>query len=163
MRQEASVRLKQLLSKVAGRHIGYLLVGPHAAVPNKHREERQLTSDSNSGSVIGTTRVRSRCGTVAALTATLGLLVAVPAAGQPSGMVQGTVVDEGGGAPLPAAVVTIEELARSATTGSDGAFSFSDVPAGDYSLTVRRQGFAPLTSRITVAAGSPVRLDLSTT
>ena len=69
-------------------------------------------------------------------------------------------MDEGGGAPLAAAVVTIEELDRSATTGSDGAFSFSDVPAGDYSVSVRRQGFAPLTSRVTVAAGAPVVLDL---
>ena len=119
-----------------------------------------MTSDANSGPAISATRVRSSRGTIAALTAALGLLVAVPAAGQPSGTVQGTVVDEGGGAPLAAAVVTIEELDRSATTGSDGAFSFSDVPAGDYSLTVRRQGFGPLTSRITVAAGSPVRLDL---
>lgn len=128
--------------------------------PNKHGEERQLISDSNSGPAISATRVRRSRGTIAALTAALGLLVAVPAAGQPSGLVQGTVVDEGGGAPLAAAIVTIEELDRSATTGSDGAFSFSHVPAGDYSLTVRRQGFAPLTSGITVAAGSPVRLDL---
>lgn len=119
-----------------------------------------MTSDANSGPAIGATRVRSSRGVIAAITAAVGLLVAVPAAGQPSGAVQGTVVDEGGGAPLAAAVVTIEELDRSAATGSDGAFSFSDVPAGDYSLTVRRQGFAPLTSRITVAAGAPVRLDL---
>ena len=95
-----------------------------------------------------------------AVLAAAGLLAAVPAHGQPSGAVQGTVVDEGGGAPLAAAVVTIEELDRSATTGSDGAFSFSDVPAGDYSVSVRRQGFAPLTSRVTVAAGAPVVLDL---
>ena len=101
-----------------------------------------------------------RGGLLVALAAAAGLLVAVPVHGQPSGTVQGTVVDEDGGAPLAAAVVTIAELDRSATTGSDGAFAFDDVPAGDYRLTVTRRGFAPLTSALTVTPGSPVRLDL---
>ena len=83
-----------------------------------------------------------------------------PAEAQPAGSVQGTVVDDGGGAALAGAVVTIEELGLSATTGPDGTFVIDELPAGDYTLTVTRQGFAPLTSRITVAAGPPVRLDL---
>ena len=95
-----------------------------------------------------------------ALLAGVVLLAAPAAQAQPAGAVEGTVADEGGGAPLAAAVVRIEELGRSATTGSDGRFSFDDVPAGDYRLTVTRQGFAPLTSRITVTAGAPIRLDL---
>ena len=82
------------------------------------------------------------------------LLAARPAHGQPAGSVQGTVVDEGGGAPLAAAVVTLEELGLSIATGPDGTFSIDDVPAGNYCLTVTREGFAPLTSRVTVTAGS---------
>ena len=98
--------------------------------------------------------------TLAALLAAGTLLAAPPAQAQPAGTVQGTVVDEGGGGPLAAAVVTLEELGRSATTGADGSFSFADVPAGNYRLTVTRERFAPLTSRIAVTAGATVVLDL---
>ncbi len=104
--------------------------------------------------------MRRGVGLLAVMVAAAGLLEARPAHGQPAGSIQGTVVDEGGGAPLAAAVVTLEELGLSATSGSDGTFSINDVPAGDYRLTVTREGFAPLTSRITVAAGALVRLDL---
>ena len=48
----------------------------------------------------------------------------------------------------------------SVTTGPDGRFTFADLPSGEYSLTVILEGFAPVTSRITVAAGSPVRLEV---
>ena len=99
-------------------------------------------------------------GLLAVVVAAAGLLAARPAHGQPAGSVQGTVVDEGGGAPLAAAVVTLEELGLSITTGPDGTFSIDDVPAGNYRLTVTREGFAPLTSRVTVTAGVRVRLDL---
>ena len=99
-------------------------------------------------------------GLIAALAAGLGLLDARPAAGQGLGAVQGTVVDDGGGAALAGAVVALEELGLSTTTGSDGTFVIDEIPAGDYTLTVTREGFAPLTSRVTVAAGPPVRLDL---
>ena len=96
----------------------------------------------------------------AVMAAALGLLEARPAEGQGLGSLQGTVVDEAGGAVLAGAVVTLEELGLSTTTGSDGTFFIDDIPAGDYTLTVARQGFAPLTSSVTVAAGPPVRLDL---
>ena len=88
-------------------------------------------------------------GLLAVVVAAAALLAARPAHGQPAGSVQGTVVDEGGGAPLAAAVVTLEELGRSTTTEPDGTFSIDDVPAGNYRLTVTREGFAPLTSRVT--------------
>ncbi len=90
----------------------------------------------------------------------LGPLAARPADGQELGSVRGTVVDEAGGAALAGAVITLEELGLSTTTGSDGAFVIDGVPAGDYTLTVARQGFAPLTSSVAVAAGPPIRLDL---
>ena len=99
-------------------------------------------------------------GLLAVGVATVGLLAAGPAHGQPAGSVRGTVVDEGSGAPLAAAVVTLEELGLSVTTGPHGTFNIDDIPAGNYRLTVTREGFAPLTSRVTVTAGVPVRLDL---
>ena len=115
--------------------------------------------------MIATTRkaglqVSHGAGLLAACLVGLVLLAGQPVAAQPAGSVQGTVVDDGGGAALAGAVVAIEELGLSATTGSDGTFVIGDVPNGSYSLTVTRQGFAPLTSGVTVAAGQPVRLDL---
>ena len=95
-------------------------------------------------------------GLIAAVVAGLGLLDARPADGQGLGTVQRTVVDDGGGAALEGAVVVLEELGFSTTTG----FVIDEIPAGDYTLTVTREGFVPLTSRVTVAAGPPVRLDL---
>ena len=90
----------------------------------------------------------------------LGPLAARPADGQELGSVRGTVVDEAGGTALAGAVITLEELGLSTTTGSDGAFVIDGVPAGDYTLTAARSGFAPLTSSVAVAAGPPIRLDL---
>ena len=89
-----------------------------------------------------------------------GLLEARPAQGQATGSVRGTVVDDGGGAPLAGAVVTLGEVGLSTTTAEDGAFVIAGVPAGDYTLTVTREGFAPLASAVTVAAGQAVPVAL---
>ena len=74
--------------------------------------------------------------------------------------IQGVVVVEDGGAPLPAAVVVLDGTAMSATTGADGRFTIPGVPAGAYRLTVTREAFAALTAPVTVVAGQPVLLDL---
>ena len=94
-----------------------------------------------------------------------GVVFPVPAHGQPAGALRGAVVDEVGGAPLAAAVVRLERVTepfvdRSATTGADGTFAFSGLPAGAYRVTVTRDGFAPVTSSVTLAPGPPVRLDV---
>lgn len=74
--------------------------------------------------------------------------------------IQGVVVAEDGGAPLPAALVVLDGAATSATTGADGRFTIAGVPAGTYRLTVTREAFAALTAPVTVVAGQPVLLDL---
>ena len=99
-------------------------------------------------------------GLLAVLVVGTGLLAARPAQGQPVGSVRGTIVDDTGATPLAAAVVRLEELGRSVTTGPDGTFVFDDVPSGEYRLVATRNGYAPVTSRVTVAAGSPVRLEI---
>lgn len=74
--------------------------------------------------------------------------------------IQGVVVAEDGGAPLPAALVVLDGAPLSATTGADGRFTIAGVPAGTYRLTVTREAFAALTTPVTVVAGQPVLLDL---
>ena len=93
--------------------------------------------------------------------ATAGALAPVPAFGfEETGSIQGLVVAEDGGAPLPAALVVLDGTAMSATTGADGAFAIDGVPAGSYRLTVTREAFAALTAPVTVGAGRSVLLDL---
>ena len=109
-------------------------------------------------------RIRHRAA-VAALaliaSATAGALTPVPAFGfEETGSIQGLVVAEDGGAPLPAALVVLDGTAMSATTGADGAFAIGGVPAGSYRLTVTREAFAALTASVTVGAGRSVLLDL---
>ena len=113
-----------------------------------------------SGTRANRRRARRGVALLAALVAGAGLMAARPAQGQPSGSLRGTVVDDADGAPQAAAVVTLEEIGMSVTTGPDGRFTFDDLSSGEYSLTVTREGFAPVTSRITVAPGSPVRLEV---
>ncbi|MDQ2667307.1 MAG: TonB-dependent receptor [Gemmatimonadota bacterium] len=45
------------------------------------------------------------------------------------------------GSPLSDATIAIPELARSATSSADGRFRFDAIPAGHYTLSVRRPGF----------------------
>ena len=115
-------------------------------------------------------RVRSRVAGsfVSGAIVVAGLFAAEPAFGseetasirEETGSIQGIVVAEDGGAPLPAALVVVDGTALSATTGADGAFAIDGVPAGAYRLTVTREAFATLTSPVTVVAGQPVLLDL---
>ena len=99
-------------------------------------------------------------GVLAVLMAGTALLAPRAALGQAAGSVEGTVVDEAGGAPLAAAVVTLEETGASATTGPDGTFAIENVAPGVYTLSVILEGFAPLVTPVTVTAGQPSLLDL---
>ena len=103
---------------------------------------------------------RPGVGLLTVLIAATGLLAPRTVLAQGAGLVQGAVVDEANGAPLADAVVTVEELGSSATTGPDGAFSIPAVPAGDYTVSVLRDGYAPLVTPVTVTAGGTLTLDL---
>ncbi|MGA7524879.1 MAG: carboxypeptidase regulatory-like domain-containing protein [Acidobacteriaceae bacterium] len=72
----------------------------------------------------------------------------VPAA-EPA-TVFGTVTTAGGDTVVIGAVITLQNsathAARSATSTDSGFFSFTDVPAGSYTISVKGQGFEPWTS-----------------
>src|SRR6266850_1463810 len=72
----------------------------------------------------------------------------VPANGQSiTGSVSGTVTDSTGGI-IPGAVVTLSSDktrdTRTATTNSEGRFSFAALQPGEYSIKIERQGFQAL-------------------
>ncbi|MFT3996577.1 MAG: TonB-dependent receptor [Asticcacaulis sp.] len=93
----------------------------------------------------------------AALLAT-SALVSTPAI---AGTVTGNVADASGTAALQGADVSILELNRSLTVGSDGNFRFADVPAGSYTLRIRYAGAQEETRKITVAETGDVTADFA--
>lgn len=73
-------------------------------------------------------------------------LVAAPPA---TGTLRGTVTDSAGH-PLAGAIVTVTELGRTVSTGDDGIYAVTAIPAGKYTVVIRRSGFVPVVRRVTV-------------
>ena len=99
-------------------------------------------------------------------TLVFGLLLAGSAAAQTS-TVSGTVVDQTGGA-VPGATVRLAGTggALSTTSGPAGQFTFQNVAAGSYEITVTLPGFAPATrANVAVSSGTldvpPITLALA--
>ncbi len=78
--------------------------------------------------------------------------------GQNSGTIKGKVT-YGEDLPLHDASVSITQTRQSTRTDQNGAFQFTSIPAGRYTVLVHQEGFADATKVITVAAGSEVSLD----
>ena len=81
-----------------------------------------------------------------------------------TGVIEGTVTDESGGA-LPGATVVIKNTAtnfeKQVATGSDGRFRAPLLPLGPYSVTVNLEGFGPAVREgFTLAVGQTVTLDI---
>ena len=92
------------------------------------------------------------------------LLIVAPAAAQQStGLITGTVQD-GQGAVVPAATVTVINAAQGATfrvleTSAEGTFVVTPVPPGVYTVTVEKAGFKKYTKTdVRLAAGERVGL-----
>jgi iron complex outermembrane receptor protein len=82
------------------------------------------------------------------LTAAALVLGCVPLAGQlqaQGGAISGKVTDEGTGAGLDGAQISISGTKLGAATGADGSFRITGVPAGTFAVSVRRIGFEPQT------------------
>ncbi len=65
--------------------------------------------------------------------------------------VTGKVKTQNSAVSLEGAVIKIEELNRRASTGSDGTFRFSNVPAGEYTIIVSYIGTEPMMKKVTVS------------
>jgi iron complex outermembrane receptor protein len=84
-----------------------------------------------------------------------------PAFGQQTGTVSGTLTDSLSGDIVADAIVLLEgpSFSREVKSGPDGKFSLSDVPAGAYHLTIRKDRYLPSRTEVTVAGG-PQTVDL---
>jgi TonB-dependent receptor len=74
------------------------------------------------------------------------------------GTIAGTAKDEVNSA-LSSALVEIQPLGRKAATDDQGQFRVTDVPAGEYTITVSYVGFAPFSSTVKVDAGQTVNVN----
>jgi TonB-dependent receptor len=74
------------------------------------------------------------------------------------GIVAGTVKDEAKGA-LPSALIELQPLGRKVASDDQGQFRMTDVPAGEYTLTVSYVGFASFTTSVKVDAGQTDNVD----
>lgn len=66
------------------------------------------------------------------------------------GQITGIVIDESCEEPLPGATVFIEELNKGAATDEHGEFSFSDIPAATYTLTIKFVGYHTQSCKVMV-------------
>ncbi|MEL6569138.1 MAG: TonB-dependent receptor [Pseudomonadota bacterium] len=64
--------------------------------------------------------------------------------------IAGKITDTTGTAPLEGAVVTVEELGRTTTTNRFGEYRLSNIPAGDYNVSVSYIGTDDTTSMVSV-------------
>jgi hypothetical protein len=71
-------------------------------------------------------------------------VTAIAHAGQPSGRIEGVVVDQHTRRPIVEAIVALSGATASATTGSDGRFLLADAAPGVQTLRVEAEGYVPL-------------------
>ena len=93
---------------------------------------------------------------------TLDILVLAAALLGSGDTLSGRVADPDGNA-VAAATVTVVELHRVALTQADGAYRFTDLPPGRYTITVRAFGFAPLAREVAVHGATTKSVTLSRT
>ena len=85
------------------------------------------------------------------------------ASAQEAVRIEGTIADDGTGAPVEGATVRLADSAGSARetiTGPDGAFTFAQVAPGAYTLGVRRLGYEVLSIPLEIGPGAPPQLDV---
>src|SRR5712671_964139 len=76
------------------------------------------------------------------------------------GTISGVVKDSNGGV-LVGARVEIQPTGKYAVTDDQGQFRISDVPAGQYTVTVSYVGFAPFSTSMTVSPGQVAATDIA--
>jgi len=69
------------------------------------------------------------------------------------GTLRGVVSYEINGEPLPGVSVQIVQLRRTVETGDDGAYMFTNVPPGTYTVTTHREGIPDVARSVTITAG----------
>lgn len=77
------------------------------------------------------------------------------------GSVVGRVTDARTGAAVEAATVAVEGTRLGATTGADGRYRISDLPAGAHTITARRLGYTKAMQQVVIVAEQESTLDFT--
>ncbi len=80
-----------------------------------------------------------------------------------TGGIYGVVANASTYQPIQGANVVISPTNISTTTGADGTFSFSDLAAAEYKLTITASGYTYNSRQVTVIAGQTVSADINLT
>lgn len=92
------------------------------------------------------------------------ILSSARAGAQPGGIISGVAVDATNQAPVAGAVITVRSPVllgeQSAVTNQAGAFEMTMLPAGTYSLSVKREGFLPFSAEGVAVRGRRVKVHL---
>jgi TonB-dependent receptor len=97
--------------------------------------------------------------TVVALTLALQACLAIQATAQGGkGTIAGTTKDSANTA-LSSALIEVQPLGRKAVSDDQGQFRLSDIPVGQYTVTVSYVGFAPFSTTVEVEAGQTANVD----
>jgi iron complex outermembrane receptor protein len=84
----------------------------------------------------------------------------VDAAAQAGVALSGRLLNSLSGDPVSGATVVLEELRRQTASGTDGAFTFDNVPPGTYHLSVRTEGYSSRRTEVTVSAATGAPIDV---
>ncbi|MCH5305557.1 MAG: carboxypeptidase regulatory-like domain-containing protein [Rikenella sp.] len=77
------------------------------------------------------------------------------------GSIAGSVSDRTTGEPVATVNVSISPDGSQTVTGSDGSFSFVNLKPGDYTLSIRKEGYTPNTVNATVKAEIPTSVHMT--
>ncbi|HAO35736.1 MAG TPA: TonB-dependent receptor, partial [Hyphomonas sp.] len=90
----------------------------------------------------------------------IGAATAVMAQAAAADILKGTVTDASGEAALQGAIVTIEELGRTASSDRFGKYRFTSVPAGDYTVSVSYVGADMVTDTVSISGDTDFSIQL---
>ena len=95
----------------------------------------------------------------------LSLFLLAPAAARAqsaeNARLEGAVTDAATGAPLSGASVELPALDRGVSTGSDGTFRLTGLPAGEARVRIRFVGYEAVTRTVALASGETATLDVA--
>jgi iron complex outermembrane receptor protein len=105
-------------------------------------------------------RVKARASIRSSVVLALVLALNANVGAQAGVTLSGRLLNSLTGDPVSGATVLLEELRRQATSSPDGSFTFSDVPPGDYHISVRSSGYSSRRTEVTLAttASAPVEV-----
>lgn len=90
----------------------------------------------------------------------IGAATAVLAHAASADILKGTVTDASGEAALQGAIITIEELGRTASSDRFGNYRFASLPAGDYTLSIAYVGADTVSDTVSVSGDTDFSIRL---